>query len=90
MGLLVSTILYPVISESKRHGLLMWVARLVAAPIAILLFVLLVRNFYTSNPYAGKLFLQLQRRELIHPRAACQGCRYLSCIPMAANNYCQG
>ncbi|KAH6917481.1 hypothetical protein BKA70DRAFT_336099 [Coprinopsis sp. MPI-PUGE-AT-0042] len=73
MGLLVSTIIYPVISESKRHKILMWVARLVAAPIAILLFVLLVRNFYTSNPYA-----------------ACQGCRYLSCIPMAANNHCQG
>lgn len=73
MGLLVSTVLYPVISESKRHKLLMWVARLVAAPVAILLFVLLIRNFYTSNPYA-----------------ACQGCRYLSCIPMASNNRCQG
>jgi hypothetical protein len=54
MGLLVSTMLYPVISETKRHKFLMLGARLVAAPLAILLFVLLVRNFYTSNPYAGQ------------------------------------
>ena len=54
MGLLVGTVLYPVISVTKRHLLIMWAFRLVAIPVAIILFVLLTRNFYTSNPYAGQ------------------------------------
>lgn len=53
MGLLVGTTLYPVISASKRHKLIMWIFRLAAIPLAILLFVVLVRNFYTSDPYAA-------------------------------------
>ncbi|KAF6766139.1 hypothetical protein DFP72DRAFT_8116 [Ephemerocybe angulata] len=73
MGLLVGTFFYPVISETKRHKWFMWIFRLAALPVAIVLFVLLLRNFYTSDPYA-----------------ACKGCRYLSCIPSAANNRCQG
>ncbi|KAI9512815.1 hypothetical protein F5148DRAFT_647256 [Russula earlei] len=73
MGLLVGTTLYPVISTSRRHRVIMWGFRLAAIPLAIILYVLLVRNFYTSNPYA-----------------ACSGCRYLSCIPRSANNYCKG
>jgi len=73
MGLFFGIIFYPVISETKRHRLIMWGFRLVAIPLAIVLFVVLSRNFYTSDPYA-----------------ACAGCRYLSCIPMAANNYCKG
>jgi len=73
MGLLVGTVLYPVISVTKRHRLITWMFRLVAIPLVVLLFVGLIRNFYTSNPYA-----------------ACTWCRYLSCIPLALNNYCQG
>lgn len=73
MGLLVGTTLYPVISPTKRHKLIMWSFRLAAIPLAIVLFVVLIRNFYTSDPYA-----------------ACSGCRYLSCIPTASNNHCQG
>ena len=53
MGLLVGTIFYPVISVTKRHRLITWMFRLVAIPLAVLLFVGLIRNFYTSDPYAG-------------------------------------
>jgi len=53
MGLFVGTIFYPVISPSKRHKLIMWLFRLAAIPVAVILYVLLVRNFYTSNPYAA-------------------------------------
>ena len=53
MGLLVGTVFYPVISETKRHKLIMWIFRIIAIPLAIVLFVLLTRNFYTSDPYAG-------------------------------------
>jgi len=73
MGLFVGTVFYPVVSTSRRHRLITLGFRLAAIPIAVILYVLLVRNFYTSNPYA-----------------ACSGCRYLSCIPRSANNYCKG
>ncbi|KAH0838244.1 hypothetical protein J3R83DRAFT_6500 [Lanmaoa asiatica] len=53
MGLLVGTTLYPVISPSKRHKSIMWAFRLAAIPLAVVLFVVLIRNFYTSDPYAG-------------------------------------
>ncbi|KJA29393.1 hypothetical protein HYPSUDRAFT_61422 [Hypholoma sublateritium FD-334 SS-4] len=53
MGLLVGTIFYPVISVTKRHRLIMWSFRLAAIPLAVILYVLLVRNFYTSDPYAA-------------------------------------
>lgn len=55
MGVLVGTTFYPVISTSRRHKLIMWGFRLAAIPLAVILYVLLVRNFYTSNPYAGEL-----------------------------------
>ncbi|KAI6153658.1 hypothetical protein BKA82DRAFT_4092500 [Pisolithus tinctorius] len=73
MGLLVGTTFYPVISPTRRHKAIMWAFRLAAIPLAVVLFVVLVRNFYTSDPYA-----------------ACSGCRYLSCIPLSSNDYCQG
>lgn len=73
MGLLVGTTFYPVISTTRRHKLIMWGFRLAAIPLAIILYVVLVRNFYTSDPYA-----------------ACNWCRYLSCIPRSGNNYCKG
>jgi hypothetical protein len=53
MGLLVGTTFYPVISPSKRHRTIMWGFRLAAIPLAVILFVVLTRNFYTSDPYAG-------------------------------------
>ncbi len=54
MGLLVAMVLYPIISPSARHRTIVIALRLIAAPIAIVLFVVLVRNFYTSDPYAGE------------------------------------
>ncbi|KAJ7706265.1 hypothetical protein B0H17DRAFT_620531 [Mycena rosella] len=53
MALFVGTIFYPVISVSRRHKILMAAARILAIPVAVLLFVLLTRNFYTSDPYAA-------------------------------------
>ncbi|KAK7059045.1 hypothetical protein VNI00_001669 [Paramarasmius palmivorus] len=53
MGLLVGTVFYPVISETKRHKGIMWAFRLAAIPLAIVLFVVLTRNFYTGDPYAA-------------------------------------
>ncbi|KAH8835734.1 rhomboid-domain-containing protein [Flagelloscypha sp. PMI_526] len=53
MGLLCATIFYPVISETRRHKLIMWGFRIAAIPIAIVLYVVLIRNFYTANPYAA-------------------------------------
>lgn len=53
MGLLVGTVFYPVISVSKRHALVMWCFRIAAIPVAVILFIVLIRNFYTSDPYAG-------------------------------------
>ncbi|KAF8846303.1 rhomboid-domain-containing protein [Paxillus ammoniavirescens] len=53
MGLLVGTTLYPVVSSTKRHKTIMWAFRLAAIPLAVVLFVVLVRNFYTSDPYAA-------------------------------------
>ncbi|KAI5123620.1 hypothetical protein M0805_003434 [Coniferiporia weirii] len=73
MGLLVGIIFYPVISETKRHKAIMWGFRIAALPVVTVLFVVLARNFYTSNP-----------------SASCSWCRYLSCIPTSANNYCKG
>ncbi|KAG8722777.1 hypothetical protein FRC08_010387 [Ceratobasidium sp. 394] len=53
MGLLTAIVLYPVISTTKRHKLIMWACRLAMIPVAVVLFVVLIRNFYTSDPYAA-------------------------------------
>lgn len=53
MGLLVGMVLYPIISETKRHKAIVWACRIAAIPIAIVLFVVLIRNFYTNDPYSG-------------------------------------
>lgn len=45
MGLLVGTTLYPVISTTKRHRMIVWGFRILAIPLAIVLFVVLIRNF---------------------------------------------
>jgi len=56
MGLFVGVVFYPIISESKRHKTVAWVFKMAAIPAAIILFVLLVKNFYTSDPYAGMAY----------------------------------
>ncbi|CDO73487.1 hypothetical protein BN946_scf185013.g122 [Trametes cinnabarina] len=73
MGLLVGMALYPIISPSNRHRTIVITLRVIAVPLAVVMFVVLIRNFYKADPYA-----------------ACSWCRYLSCIPTAANNHCKG
>lgn len=53
MGLLTAIVLYPVISTTNRHKAIMWFCRLAMIPIAVVLFVVLIRNFYKGDPYAG-------------------------------------
>ncbi|KAI0788669.1 rhomboid family-domain-containing protein [Abortiporus biennis] len=53
MGLLVGMVLYPVISPTRRHAIIVWTLRIAAIPLAVVLFVVLIRNFYTSDPYAA-------------------------------------
>lgn len=57
MGLLVGVTFYPVISETKRHKLIVWLFRLAAIPLAVVLFVVLIRNFYKGDPYEGEYHL---------------------------------
>jgi len=73
LGLLSSVALYPIISETRRHASIVLFARVAAVAIGFVLYFVLIRNFYTSDPYA-----------------ACTWCRYLSCIPSAMNDHCQG
>lgn len=89
MGLLVGTIFYPVISETKRHKAIMWGFRIAAVPVVVVLFVVLIRNFYTSDPYSGTRLCVLKFHQL-NFALACSWCRYLSCIPTSANNHCKG
>ncbi|KAF9229202.1 rhomboid-domain-containing protein [Gyrodon lividus] len=90
MGLLVGTTLYPVVSPTKRHKAIMWAFRLAAIPLAVVLFVVLIRNFYTSDPYAGMFSGKCHAYLELTCSIACSGCRYLSCIPTSSNNHCQG
>ncbi|EJD03994.1 rhomboid-domain-containing protein [Fomitiporia mediterranea MF3/22] len=53
MGLLVGMIFYPVISETRRHNMITWGFRIAAVPLVIVLFVVLTRNFYTTDPSAS-------------------------------------
>ncbi|KAJ3790905.1 rhomboid family-domain-containing protein [Lentinula aff. detonsa] len=53
LGLLVGIVFYPVISITKRHRAIMWTCRIIAMVLAVVLFVVLIRNFYTSDPYAA-------------------------------------
>ncbi|WWD21085.1 hypothetical protein CI109_105566 [Kwoniella shandongensis] len=73
MGILMGIILYPSISETKRHRYIVWGFRVIALPLIILAFVLTIKNFYTDDP-----------------NAACEWCKYLSCIPTSSNNHCSG
>jgi hypothetical protein len=54
MGILFGVVFYPVICTTNRRRTVMWILRIAATPVIVILFVLLIRNFYTSDPYAGK------------------------------------
>ncbi|EPT04028.1 hypothetical protein FOMPIDRAFT_127634 [Fomitopsis schrenkii] len=56
MGLLVGMAFYPIISPSLRHRSIVIALRVGAAALIVILFVVLIRNFYTSNPYAACLW----------------------------------
>lgn len=45
MGILTGIILYPSISETKRHRYIVWAFRVVAFVLAVLAFILTARNF---------------------------------------------
>jgi hypothetical protein len=47
-GLLLGSILYPAIHETRRHRLITWGCRIVAIPLIVLAFVLTIKNFCTS------------------------------------------
>nr|GAT44117.1 predicted protein [Mycena chlorophos] len=53
MALLVGMTLYPIISETRRHKMIVLALRVVAIVLAIVLYVVLTRNFYESDPYAA-------------------------------------
>ncbi|KIK55857.1 hypothetical protein GYMLUDRAFT_829982 [Collybiopsis luxurians FD-317 M1] len=53
LGLLTGITFYPIISVTTRHRLITWACRVIALVLSIVLFVVLIRNFYTSDPYAG-------------------------------------
>ncbi|THH33565.1 hypothetical protein EUX98_g670 [Antrodiella citrinella] len=57
MGLLTGMVLYPIISATTRHRTIVWALRGAALAVAVVLFVVLIRNFYTSDPYSGVLIL---------------------------------
>ncbi|SGY68592.1 BQ5605_C004g02901 [Microbotryum silenes-dioicae] len=50
MGLLTSILLLPIIHQTKRHRGIFIALRIIALPLAIVLFVLLLRNFYVNDP----------------------------------------
>ena len=71
MGLLVGMALYPIISPSLRHRSIVLALRVGAAALVVVLFVVLIRNFYTSNPYAGMCTTSRHRRKRIADPLAC-------------------
>ncbi|GAA98238.1 hypothetical protein E5Q_04921 [Mixia osmundae IAM 14324] len=50
MGLTCSILLYPVIHHTKRRRVILYTLRAISAPGIVLMFVLLIRNFYTVDP----------------------------------------
>jgi len=53
MGIFVALIFYPVISRTRRHRVIRLICRFAAIPVPIILFVVLIRNFYTGDPYSA-------------------------------------
>ncbi|GAA5867703.1 hypothetical protein JCM3774_003383 [Rhodotorula dairenensis] len=50
MGLLVSLLLFPIIHPTRTHKLVFAGLRMLVLPLIIVFYVVLVRNFYTSDP----------------------------------------
>ncbi|WWC73184.1 uncharacterized protein I206_107150 [Kwoniella pini CBS 10737] len=50
VGILLGIILYPSISETKRHKYILWVSRVIALILTILAFVLTIKNFCEFYP----------------------------------------
>ncbi|KAH9944507.1 rhomboid-domain-containing protein [Epithele typhae] len=50
MGLLVGMALYPIISPSTRHRSIVIALRILSLPLIVALFIVLIRNFYTTDP----------------------------------------
>ena len=89
VGLLMGIILYPSISETKRHKYIVWGLRIAAIPLLIVAFVLTVKNFCELS------FIVVTSEELIpedtdDPNKACEWCKFLSCIPTSSNDRCTG
>lgn len=84
MGILVGMVLYPIISETKRHKMIVWACRIAAIPLVIVLFVVLIRNFYKSDPYAGTYLnaMFLSRSSLKYPSFSV----FLVSIPILYSN----
>ncbi|KAG8969117.1 hypothetical protein FRC03_004432 [Tulasnella sp. 419] len=51
LGVLSAVVLYPILSTTKRHATIVWIARAIALVLSIILYVVLTRNFYTGDPY---------------------------------------
>lgn len=74
-------VFYPIISTTKQHKMITWGCRIVALPLVIVLFVVLIRNFYTSDPYAGmysnlkQRLLLIQKIQLVHGVDICLASR---------------
>ncbi|CAB4431510.1 unnamed protein product [Rhizophagus irregularis] len=67
MGILLGLVLMPTITFSKVHKRFNWVLRIIALPIAALLFYFLITNFYNNDD----------------PAQSCPWCKYLNCAPIA-------
>ncbi|KAI5479790.1 hypothetical protein MNV49_002602 [Pseudohyphozyma bogoriensis] len=50
IGLLMAIVLFPMIHQTKRHRIICIVLRVIAAPLVVVLFVVLIRNFYETDP----------------------------------------
>lgn len=50
MGLLTSILLFPIVHPSRTHKYVFIGLRLLALPLVVVVFVVLVRNFYTGDP----------------------------------------
>jgi hypothetical protein len=53
MGLLLGLLFFPTVHPSRRHKLIVWGLRALALPLVIVLFVVLLKNFYTDDPSAS-------------------------------------
>lgn len=66
VGILGGAVLGPSIHETRKHKIITWVVRVIAAGLLVGFFVGLATNFYNSDD----------------PSKACTWCRYLSCLPL--------